>query len=643
MRIGKALLFMLLFICSHPQLHAQNDKTVPAQQGSPISLIPQPVELSTSNGQFVLNNSSAIEVVSQDKEIARLASYLSDRLSVPIGRKIAVRNVDRFSNGNIHLQYTTQPIGNKEGYELLVNANEITISADSAAGLFYGIQSLLQLFPKEIFSKNEIKDVAWNVPAVRIKDYPRFKWRGMMLDVTRHFFTKQQVKDFIDNIVQYKYNMLHLHLSDDQGWRIEIKSLPKLTEVGAWRPQRVGKWGNTSRPSPSEPKTYGGFYTHEDIRELLVYAKDRFVQILPEIDVPGHSLAAVACYPELSCTDSVYHVSVGDKVMQWHSKGFSALIDNTLCPANEKVYDFLDKVFTEIAALFPFPYIHMGGDECAKDFWLKSTAIKSLMKREGLKNMDEVQSYFVKRVEKIISSKGKKLIGWDEILDGGLPPDATVMSWRGMKGGIKAAKEGHQVVMSPATHSYVDLYQGDPLAEPPTYSMLRLKDSYKFDPLPEGVNEKLILGGQANLWTEQIQNMRHAQYMMWPRALAVAESVWSPKNKKDWKDFIQRTEQEFQRMDLAEIKYSRSMYDPIFKVSSEGGLLKLDMETEIEGLKIHYSYDGSIPDNFYPSYSKALLVPKDAAEVKVVTYRDNKQAGKQIVLPVAELWKRVKK
>jgi hexosaminidase len=481
------------------------------------------------------------------------------------------------------------------------------------------------------------------VPAVKVKDHPRFAWRGAMLDVSRHFFTKQQVKDFIDNIVKYKFNVFHWHLTDDQGWRIEIKSLPKLTEVGAWRPERLGKWGNTPKPSPSEPKTYGGFYTQDDIREVIKYAKERFVEIVPEVDMPGHSLAAIASYPELSCTDGTYYVSPGDKIMNWHSKGFSALIDNTLCPANEKVYTFVDKVFTEMAALFPFEYIHMGGDECAKDFWLKSPQVKALMQREGLKDMHEVQSYFVKRVEKIVRSKGKKLIGWDEILEGGLPPDATVMSWRGMKGGIQAAKAGHKVVMSPSTHAYVDLYQGDPLAEPPTYSMLRLRDSYKFDPLPQGIDEKLILGGQFNLWTEQIQNMRHAQYMMWPRGLAVAESIWSPQNKKDWKGFIGKVEEEFKRMDAGEIKYSHSMYDPIFKTSLAGDQVKLEMETEIEDLDIYYSYDGSIPDNYYPKYTKALIVPKDATDVKVVTYRNGMQVGKQIRLPVAELEKRVKK
>ncbi len=338
----------------------------------------------------------------------------------PTGFPFKIRTVKSFTNGQVHLQYSSKPNGKKEGYELTVNPTDILLSADSAAGLFCGVQTLLQLLPPTIYSNKEVKNVTWAVPVVVVKDFPRFGWRGAMFDVTRHFFTKEQVKQFIDNIVKYKFNILHLHLTDDQGWRLQIKSLPKLTEIGAWRPERLGKWGNGDKPSPDEPKNYGGFYTHDDIRELIKYAKERFVTILPEIDVPGHSLAAVASYPELSCTEGNYYVSNGNKIMQWHDKGFSALIDNTLCPANEKVYTFLDKVFTEVAELFPFEYIHMGGDECAKNFWIQNPQIKELMKKEGLKDMHEVQSYFVKRVEKIIKSKGKKLIGWDEILDGGL-------------------------------------------------------------------------------------------------------------------------------------------------------------------------------------------------------------------------------
>jgi len=613
-----------------------------AQNQQSISIIPQPVSVNEGSGNFKITSGTPIELSSS--LLQGLGKYLSDELSPATGFSLKVNTVSSFANGSIQLKLSGRPAVNKEAYDLVVTPAAITITADSAAGLFYGIQTLLQLLPKQIESSKEVKNMEWIVPSVTINDYPRFGWRGTMLDVARHFFTKEEVKDYIDNMVKYKINVLHFHLTDDQGWRIEIKSLPKLTEVGAWRPERVGKWGNTPKPAESEPKTYGGFYTHDDIRELVKYAADRFMTIVPEIEGPGHSLATVASYPELSCTtDSIYYVSVGDKIINWHSKGFTALLDNTLCPANEKVYTLLDKVFTEVAELFPSEYIHMGGDECPKDFWRNNPQIKSLMARENLKDMHEVQSYYVKRVEKILKSKGKKLIGWDEIIDGGLPADATVMSWRGMKGGIRAAKEGHKVVMSPYNHAYYDLYQGDPLAEPPTYEMVRLRDSYKFEPVPEGVDPKMVLGGQGNLWTEQLQNMRAVQYMVWPRALAVAEAVWSPKDGRNWKNFVGRVEKEFERMDEAHIRYSRSMFDPIFKTTVEGTGIKLQMDTEIEGLDIYYSFDGSIPDNFYPKYSNPLIIPKDALEVKVVTYRDGKQVGKQIRLPVVELEKRVKR
>jgi hexosaminidase len=500
--------------------------------------------------------------------------------------------------------------------------------------------------PKEIESKNVEKNIKWTIPAVEIIDHPRFGWRGLMFDVVRHFFTKQEVKYFIDEMVKYKYNMLHLTLSNDEGWRVEIKALPKLTSVGAWNVKKVGTFGNFSPPA-DEPRDYGGFYTQEDIKELVQYAKDRFVNILPEIDVPGHSLAAIASYSELSCTPGAdkYKVRSGEKIMEWPPNGhFYALIDNTICPANENAYTFLDKVFTEVAQLFPFEYIHVGGDECAKNFWEKSSQIKDLMKKENLKTMDEVQSYFEKRVEKIVESKGKKIIGWDEILEGGLAPNAAVMSWRGTKGGIEAAKMGHQVVMSPTTHAYLDYMQGDAIIEPPVYESLRLKKTYEFEPVPDGVDAKYIKGGQGNLWTEQVYNMRHLQYMVWPRAFAISEAVWSPKGKRNWNDFVKRVEKQFERFDVAEKKYAPSMYDPIFKATKNmKDEVVVEMSTEVEGLHIHYSFDNSFPDNFYPEYSQPLIIPKDASNLKVITYRNRKPIGRMITMPVAELRKRADK
>jgi len=612
---------------------------------SAVSLIPIPVSIQPAQGYFTLKKTTLIEVSSKGNDAKRVAEFLSKKLSIATGYPLPVKTVKAVSGtpGNIRLSIIHNASLGKEGYKLVINPTFVSITANAPAGLFYGMQSLIQLFPKEIESNTLVKNYTWTVSSTDITDYPGFAWRGLLFDVSRHFFTMEQVKAFIDNMVQYKYNLLHLHLTDDQGWRIEIKSLPNLTKVGAWRPKREGAWGNTKAPDPSEPKTYGGFYTQDDMKEIIQYAKDRFVTILPEIDVPGHSMAAVASYPELSCTPGTYYVNASEVGIVWEGNGYKALVDNTLCPANEKVYEFLDKVFTEVAQMFPFEYIHIGGDEAAKNFWEQSEDVKNLMQKEGLKSMEEVQSYFIKRVEKIIQSKGKKLIGWDEILEGGLAPSATVMSWRGMKGGIEAAKMGHHVVMAPMDYTYVDLMQGDPYVEPPEFDLLRLNQSYKFDPVPPRVDPKLILGGEACLWSEHTTNMRAAQYLLWPRGFAVAESIWSPKEKKNWTNFIARVERQFERMDIARIKYARSMYDPAFNVSTESnGQLKVALETEVPDLDIYYSFDETNPDEFYPKYEKPLIIPPDALHLKVITHRYGKPIGKQINMPVDELRKRLK-
>lgn len=601
-----------------------------------VSLIPQPVSLVQGTGDFTIPEQVTI-ITSKNAALTKIAKQLADRISTSSEYSVTIKEGTVPVTRSIFLSLSSDASIPKEGYRLKVTTGGISITATEPAGIFYGVQTLLQLFQ---YNPSEETDT-WDIPAVTIEDHPRFGWRGLMLDVSRHFFTKEQVKDFIDDMVKYKFNLLHWHLSDDQGWRIEIKSLPKLTSVGAWRVDKTGTFGSFSPPAPNEPRTYGGFYTQDDIKEIVQYAKERYVNILPEIDIPGHSLAAIASYPELACTPGTYAVNSGEQLMVWPAGGhFYGLLDNSLCPANEKVYEFLDKVFTEVAQLFPFEYIHMGGDETARNFWEKSDAIKTLMQKENLKNLDEVQSYFVKRVEKIISAKGKKLIGWDEILDGGLPSNAAVMSWRGMKGGIEAARQGHEVVMSPTDFVYLDYMQGDAAIEPPVYATLRLKKTYQFEPLPAGVNPALIKGGQANIWTEQIYNTRHLQYMVWPRAFAVAEVLWSPKEKRNWNDFTHRVEDHFSRLDAAGTNYARSVYDPEFMISKKDTTLIVAMATEIEGLTIHYSFDNSFPDQFYPKYTAPLTVPKDAAALKVITCRNGEPIGRMIVLTKEEMKKR---
>ena len=607
-----------------------------------ISIIPEPVSVITKKGEYTPGR--MITISGGDKAITAMG-LLRKKLTNAGVSNIISRGV----TGTV--EFVLNPSFNntigKEGYQLSVSAAGITITANEEAGFFYGVQTLLQMFPAAVEMKNGLHNISYAIPFVEITDYPRFGWRGLMFDVVRHFFTKQEVKDFIEQMVKYKYNILHMHLTDDEGWRIEIKTLPKLTSIGAWNVKKQGYFGEFLPPAADEPRNYGGYFTQDDIKEIVAYAKERFVNILPEVDVPGHSLAAIASYPELSCTpDAVnYKVRSGEKIMEWPENGhFYGLIDNTLCPANEKVYEFLDKVFTEVAQLFPFEYIHMGGDETAKNFWEKMPEIKELMKRENLKDLNEVQSYFVKRVEKIVNSKGKKLIGWDEILEGGLAPNAAVMSWRGLKGGIEAARQKHEVVMSPTDFAYLDYVQGNKIMEPHVYASLRLKKTYQFEPLPDGVDAKYIKGGQANIWTEQMYNTRHLQYMVWPRAFAIAEAVWSPKEKKNWKKFVPKVEEHFKRFDAAQMKYAPSIYEPDVTVSkNDKGEMIITLTPEIDGLNIHYSFDNSFPDNFYPLYSSPVVFPNEAVMMRIISYKDGKQVGRIITMPIEVIKKLIKK
>nr|WP_294945513.1 family 20 glycosylhydrolase [uncultured Mucilaginibacter sp.] len=630
---------LLVFSCLFGSLSFAQQAT------SDIAIIPEPVKITKHTGQFVLPKLIVVEAPSAP-EIIPVLDLLKNKFSTAAGKTVSVKATAPVATIKLVLNKKADATIGKEGYFLSVKAKGITISANQPAGLYYGAQTLMQLLPKEIEGLEVAKNVNWAVPVVDIYDYPRFGWRGLMFDVSRHFFTKQEVKHFIDDMVKYKFNLLHMHLTDDEGWRIEIKSLPRLTTVGAYNAKREGAFGDFKAPPADEPRTYGGFYTQDDIRELVKYAKDRFVDIMPEVDVPGHSLAAVAAYPQLSATPGAdqYKVRSGEKIMDWSKPGHPALVDNTLNPAGEYTYEFLDKVVGEIAELFPFAYMHMGGDECAKNFWEQSAEVKALMAKENLKTMEEVQSYFEKRVEKIVESKGKKFMGWDEILEGGIGPNAALMSWRGIKGGIEAAKMGHEVVMSPTTYVYLDYMQSDRITEPPVYATLRLNKTYEFEPVPDSVDARLIKGGQANLWTEQVYNFRQVEYMIWPRALAVSESVWSPKAKKNFSTFFPKVEKQFERFNLSETKYSPSVYDPTFKaIRNADKSLSVTLTPEVPGLDIYYSFDNSSPDRFYPKYTSALTVPIDATQLKVITYKGKVPVGRMLIMPIDELNKRAGK
>ncbi|MDO5522908.1 MAG: beta-N-acetylhexosaminidase [Bacteroidia bacterium] len=609
-----------------------------------ISIIPEPVSVVKKGGHYVLPNQVTVSIPAGN-EMKFISEVLTKKLSTAPDKKVTVQN--NAPNANIVLTLNTKADSNigDEGYTLSVTSGRISINANKPAGLLYGVQTLLQLFPPQIESSQLEKNVSWQVPQVEITDYPRVGWRGLMLDVSRHFFTVDEVKLYLDNMVKYKYNRFHWHLTDDEGWRVEIKSLPKLTEIGAWRQKQTGWFGSFSEPDPDAPKNYGGYYTQAQIREIVQYAKERNIQVMPEIDVPGHSSAILAAYPELACfpESGTHAVRTGAPFLDWNTGGRPAAIyENTLCPSNEKVYEFLDKVMTEVAALFPFEYIHTGGDEAPYTFWEKSPDVKKLMQREGINDMAGVQSYFGKRVEQIILSKGKKMMGWDEILEGGITPTTALMSWRGVEHGIEASKSGHYVVMSPTTYAYIDYMQGDISTEPRVYASLRLNQTYKFDPIPEGADARYILGGQANLWTEQVTNIRQAEYMTWPRAFAIAESVWSPKEKKDWDKFVAKTEDHFTRFNYAQTKYSPAIYDPIVRITREDEQYFVELTPEISGLDIYTSFDSSTPDNFYPKYTEKQLIPKDAVMMRIMTYRGDKPIGRLLSIPVEDLKKRVR-
>jgi hexosaminidase len=607
-------------------------------QDTSMNLIPQPAEIQKSAGVFQLTGSSTISY--NTPEARNAAEMLVKKLSVATGFSIKPQ---QGTSGSIQLKLNNAPvekIGN-EGYLLESSPKGVIITANKPAGLFYGMQTFLQLLPKEIESRTAVK-VKWTVPAVKITDWPRFPWRGIMLDVSRNFFTMKEVEEYIDQISRFKYNTLHLHLTDDNGWRLEIKSLPKLTEVGAWRVPRTGHFGERANPLPGEKATVGGFYTQDEMKEIIKYARDRYVSILPEIDIPGHSMAAVAAYPELSCTkNTATKVNPGSPFSEWYGNGtFQMFVDNTLNPSDEKVYEFLDKVFTEVSALFPDPYIHVGGDECYKGFWLKDEGCQALMKKLNIRHVEDLQGYFMKRVEEILKSKGKRLIGWDEILEGGISPDATVMSWRNLKSGIEASQMGHDVIMTPTDYTYLDYQQGEQTIEPLLYAGLRISKCYSFEPVQEGAVAKHILGGQGNLWTEQVPTLHHAEYMTWPRGWALAEVFWSPRESKNWPGFAKRTEQQFYRDDLAGINHSLAIYDAVITVTRKDGKMTVEMGTEMPGLDIYYTINDEMPDRYTLKYSEPFIIPEGPVTLRVITYRGGNPIGHLIILRPQDLEKR---
>lgn len=530
-----------------------------AQQ--PLNLVPYPAEVKQSQGLYALNNKLTLSSSFPEND-NRVINYLKDQLKKLYNIDLEV--VGKNSAADIVLFPTRMETGGGIAYRLNVNEKGVRIEANFDISAFYAVQTFLQLLHPNPDAKTEI-------PFVEIYDYPRFTYRGMHLDVARHFFPLDFVKKYIDYLAFHKINTFHWHLTEDQGWRIEIKKYPKLTTIGAWRNGTIiGRYpgkGNDNIP-------YGGFYTQEEIKEIVSYAKDRFIDVIPEIELPGHSSAAIAAYPELSCfpkkPTAIPANMISAKSIEEQSNGRIKLVqetwgvfDDVYCAGKENTFRFIENVMDEVLALFPSKYIHVGGDECPKTHWKKCPACQKRMKENKLKDEHELQSYFIQRVEKYLNSKGRILIGWDEILEGGLAPNAVVMSWRGEKGGIEAAKQNHDVIMSPGNPVYFDHTQSQNEDSVTIGGYNPIEKVYAYEPVPRELNEqqaKHVLGAQANVWTEYMKNSKKVEYMIFPRMAALSEVLWSPKKNRDWEDFEKRLPSQLLRYDLWNANYSTAYY-----------------------------------------------------------------------------------
>jgi len=518
-----------------------------AKEINNLSLIPAPNQSVINQGSFVFTPKTLVYLETDNAEMRNAVNILSERFTQSAGFPLRISSVKPASNA---VFCKINPlIKGAESYHLLVSTHRIEITASSPAGIFYAMQSIRQLLPPEIEKDSVANKTKWAIPCLSIKDFPRYSYRGLMLDVCRHFMPVEFVKRYIDYLAYHKMNRFHWHLTDDQGWRIEIKKYPKLTSVGAFRDRTlIGHYSESPRKWKIE--RYGDYYTQEQIKEVVEYARKRFVTVIPEIEMPGHSLAALSAYPKLSCSGGPFEVV-----------GLWGVFNDIYC-TREETFRFLEDILSEVAELFPSQYIHIGGDEAPKIRWSRCHACQERIKSEGLKNEQELQSYFIRRIEKFLQTKGKRIIGWDEILEGGLAPNATVMSWRGTEGGIAAAKQRHDVIMTPGHSVYLDHYQSKLKEEPIAIGgYLPLQKVYEYNPTPASLTSEEanhILGVQGNVWTEYIHTPAHVEYMAFPRAAAIAEVAWSQQTSKDYTNFLKRLDIILLHFDAMGMNYSLS-------------------------------------------------------------------------------------
>ncbi|GAB3655138.1 family 20 glycosylhydrolase [Echinicola sediminis] len=593
-----------------------------------VAIIPQPASLVENGQSFALSENTVLQISENDHRLEKLAAYFNEKLKKTSGWTLKEDKSNKSVTNSIRMQLdpALDSLGD-EGYQLNINADQVILSSSQPAGLFYALQSLIQLLPDAFQIEGGLSNrKSMAIAGVEISDAPKFGWRGYMLDVSRHFFDKEEVKKVLDFMAELKLNRFHWHLTDDQGWRIEIKKYPKLTDIGAWRvdhntsDESTIQWWGRPGQKESEKASYGGYYTQEDIKEIVAYAKDRNIEVLPEIDVPGHSQAILASYPEVSCEPHrKFYVATGGVAR-----------DNALCASNPLTYQFLEDVLGEVMDLFPLNYIHIGGDECNKEGWNKHHLCQEFMKKNGLKDEKELQSHFIKEIEKIVNAQGKNLIGWNEILEGGLAPNATVMSWQGEHGGIEAAKAGHDVIMTPMEYVYLDLRQGQADYEPNLgYSEALLSTCYNYQVIPEGFSQEeasKILGLQGNLWTESISDWGKLTYMTYPRLFAVAENGWTDESQQNFDDFMQRLKPHLKRLDLLGVRYAKSVFNPWIRPKGNGKTIEISLDSELTDAEIRYTLDGSDPKADSPLYSKQFEL-KETKTLKAAIFEDGKRLG----------------
>ncbi len=585
------------------------------------TIIPRPTQITPRPGEFLINRQTAL-VVPADRPDLKL---LADELATDLNR---VTQLGLTVHTELYRPATSpgdmlKPVGNvirflpvvgdelgDEGYRLDVTPTSLTLEAAGQAGFFYAIQSLIQLLPPALLEKTHQPALRLSIPAGHINDRPRYAWRGMQLDVSRHFFPVSFLKKHLDLMALHKLNVFHWHLTDDQGWRIEIKKYPKLTQIGSHRPNTIMGHFDEYDPQIFDDKPISGFYTQDDIQEVVRYAQKRHITIVPEIELPGHALAALAAYPEYGCANFPKGQNPYSVAMKW------GVFDDVYCPY-EKTFTFLQDVLTEVMGLFPSKFIHIGGDECPRERWEQSPFCHQLMKQLGMKHENEIQAYFVRRIDTFLTANGRRLMGWDEILQGKLPSTVAVMSWRSIESGVVAARQQHDVVMTPERFCYFNFFQSEPGQEPLAFGgYLPLATVYAYDPTPNGLTAEQshhILGAQANLWTEYISSGEGVEYQLWPRVAAFAEVVWTDKPRRDYADFSRRLPTEFERLRLLGVNFASSFYDVTMTGKPTGnGQVEVSLSADKMVQQIHYTIDGGTPTAESPMYAGPIVLSHTA-------------------------------